>query len=353
MRRFVATMTMFGCIWVVPCNAQQPDPKNEKDRAAVRAAIQRAAERRAKEEPCPFTSPRLSSADPAEVAWAAARLTAEDCQKPEVAAALVAALRTVRVGEKEEHGRAVLHLLHAALQNDVMIPMADLRFEPEGRTRIPWIALQTHNATKEGGDVFALFHGLDEKTDAGWEFVGGSLAIRGHGAFAIELRTRMAPQLRVTAGQRPGSPAIEFGRREGLGPLPGFPVPPTYYWARDAQGFVSAAVATTEDPKDCRIDPVRLGRIRLRWLAQLVGDPNPVLWAGRFEVRFLEGDIGKFQAFSDASEKRAAESLAALDLELRKRFKIPERLVLPKLEVVWEDFRRDEVKKVQPMPERR
>ena len=87
MRKLVATMTMFGCIWVLPCNAQQPDPKNEKDRAAVRAAIQRAAERRAKEEPCPFTSPRLSSADPAEVAWAAARLTAEDCQKPEVAAA--------------------------------------------------------------------------------------------------------------------------------------------------------------------------------------------------------------------------------------------------------------------------
>ena len=89
MRRFVATMTLFGCIWVVPCNAQQPDPKNEKDRAAARAAMLRAAERRATEEPCPFTSPRLSSTDPAEVAWAAARLTAEDCQKPEVPERLV------------------------------------------------------------------------------------------------------------------------------------------------------------------------------------------------------------------------------------------------------------------------
>src|SRR5262245_54161358 len=237
MRRFVATMTLFGCIWAMPCSAQQPDPKNEKDRAAVRAAIQRAAERRAKEALCPFESPRLSSTDPAEVAWAAARLTADDCRKPEVAAALIAALRSFRVGEKEEHRRAVLHLLHAALQNDVVIPMPDLRFEPEGRTRIPWIALQTHNATKEGGEVFALFHGLDQKTDAGWEFVGGSLAIRGHGAFAIELRTEMVPRLHVVAGQRP-SVIAESTRPEVLEPLPGFPVPPAYYWQRDKSGFV-------------------------------------------------------------------------------------------------------------------
>ena len=352
MRRLVATITMLGCIWAVPCNAQQPDPRNEADRAAVRAARQRAAERRAKEELCPFESPRLSSTDPAEVAWAAAQLSAEDCRKPEVATALIAALRSFRVGEKEEHRRAVLHLLHAALQNDVMIPMADLRFEPEGRTRIPWIALQTHNATKEGGDVFALFQGLDEKTDAGWEFVGGSLAIRGHGAFAIELRTRMVPRLRVVAGYRT-SEAADPVRLEAPGSLPGFPVPPTYYWQRDKNGFVGAGIATPTASQDCTIGAARLDRIKLRWLAQLVGEPDPAMWAAGFEARFAEREMGKFQAFSDANEKRAAESLAALDLELRKRFKIPEHLVLPKLEVVWEDFRRTDAKKAQPMPERR
>ena len=77
------------------------------------------------------------------------------------------------------------------------------------------------------------------------------------------------------------------------------------------------------------------------------------MWAAGFEARFPERDVGRFQAFSDSSEKRAAESLAALDLELRRRFKIPERLVLPKLEVVWEDFRRNEVRKARPLPERR
>lgn len=352
MRRLVATMAVFGCIWAAPC-AQHPDPRNEADAARVRAALQRAAERRAKEEPCPFESPRLSSTDPAEVAWAAARLTAEDCRRPEVAAALIAALRSFRVGEKEEHRRAVLHLLHAALQNDVMIPMADLRFEPEGRTRIPWIALQTRNATREGGDVFALFRGLDEKTDAGWEFVGGSLAIRGHGAFAIELRTQMVPRLRVVAGQRPGEP-IDALALEAPESLPGFPVPPTYYWQREKNGLVGPGIATTRAPKkDYTIGAARLDRIKLRWLAQLVGEPDPAMWAAGFEARFPERDMGKFQAFSDANEQRAAESLAALDLELRKRFKIPERLMLPKLEVIWEDFRRDEVQKARPMPERR
>jgi hypothetical protein len=352
MRRLVA-MTLFGCIWVVPCNAQQPDPKDEKDRAAARAAALRAAERRAKEELCPFESPRLSSTDPAEVAWAAARLTAEDCRKPEVIAALVSALRAFRVGEKQEHRRAVLHLLHAAQQYDVTIPMADLRFEPEGRTRIPWIVLQTHNATKEGGDVFALFHGLDEQTDAGWEFVGGSLAIRRHSAFAIELRTRMVPRLRVITGPRSSEAAslVNVGAPE---PLAGFPAPPTYYWQRDKFGFVGAAFETGRTAtRDCKIDAARLDRVKLRWLAQLVEDPNPAAWAAGFEARFLERDIAKFQAFSDASEKRATESLAAMDLELRKRFKIPERLVLPKLEIVWEDFRREDAKKAQPMPERR
>ncbi|HZN40488.1 MAG TPA: hypothetical protein VFD82_16910 [Planctomycetota bacterium] len=353
MRRLVATLTLFGCIWAMPCNAQQTDPKNEKDRAAARAAVQRAAERRAKEEACPFEAPRLSSTDPAEVAWAAARLTAEDSRKPEVAAALIAALRSFRVGEKEEHRRAVLHLLHAALQNDVVVPMADLRFEPEGRTRVPWVALQTRNATNEGGEVFGLFHGLDEKTDAGWEFVGGSLAIRGHGAFAIELRTQMVPRLHVVAGPRPGV-AADLVMRDAPGPLTGFPVPPAYYWQRDKSGFVGTAFVTgPTSTRDCSIDAARLDRVKLRWLAQLVEEPDPAAWAARFEARFPERGMGKFQAFSDASEKRAAESLAAMDLALRKRFKIPERLALPKLEIVWEDFRREDVKKAQPMPERR
>lgn len=353
MRKLVATMTLCGCIWAVPCNAQQPEPKVERDKAAARAVMLRAAERRAKEELCPFESPRLSSTDPAEVAWAAARLAAEDCRKPEVAAALIAALRSFRVGEKEEHRRVVLHLLHAVLQNDVAIPMADLRFEPEGRTRIPWIALQTRNATKDGGEVFGLFHGLDEKTDAGWEFVGGSLAIRGHGAFAIELRTQMVPRLHVVAGPRSNEapPLVMLSAPE---PLPGFPMPPTYHWQRDKYGLVGPAFFTGPSrSRDPSIDAARLDRIKLRWLAQLVGEPDPAAWAAGFEASFPERDMGRFQAFSDASEKRAAESLAALDLELRKRFKIPERLVLPKLEIVWEDFRRDEVKKAQPMPERR
>ena len=351
MRKLLASMTMFGCIWAMHCSAQQPAPGNEADRAAVLKAMQRAAERRAKEELCPFASPRLSSTDPAEVAWAAARLKVEDCRQPEVATALISALRSFRVAEKEEHHRAVLHLLHAALQNDVTIPMADLRFEPEGRTRIPWIALQTRNATKDGREVFELFHALDEKTDAGWELVGGSLATRGHGAFAIELRTQMVPRLRVVAGQRPQDfrPHV---RLEAPGPLPGFPTAPAYYWERGKYGFVGAAVDTGSS-RDSKIDNPRLDRVKLRWLAQLVEEPDPMAWAAGFEARFAERDIGKFQAFSDAHEKRATESLAALDLELRKRFKIPERLALPALETVWEDFRREEVKKARPMPERR
>ncbi|HEX6810601.1 MAG TPA: hypothetical protein VF384_03155 [Planctomycetota bacterium] len=330
----------------------------EKDKAALLAQVRalRDKQRRPEEPQCPFASPRLSSLAPAEVAWAAARLTYEDCQNPQVAADLIAALHRLSASEADEHRRAVLHVLHAALQNGLSIPIAELRFEPQGRTRIPWIALQTQAATKDGREVFALFHALDETADLGWEVVGGSLALRGHAAFAIELRTQMVPRLRVAAGR--GSRGAN-APKSGLEPpqlLDGFPNPPIYYWNRDKHGFVTARFEKADDwrqGKDPAVDPVRLDLTKLRWLARLAGEPEAVRWSGRFEVRFTERNLANFQAFSDDAEKRARESLQAVDLELRKRFKIPDRLVLPELEVVWEDLRPVHAKKVEPFPERR
>ncbi len=354
MRRIAAAVTCW--LWLAPCVAQDPAPDEvAQGEAVLRALVRRAQHRLGREQAveCPFEKPRLGSTDPMEVAWAAEQLTVEDGRQPQVTADLIAAMRLLSAGKTEEHRRAMLHLLHAALQHRLAIPLADLRFRPEGRTRIPWIELQARGTAKDGRDVFALFHSLDEKTDAGWEVVGGSLAMRGHAAFAIELRTQMVPRLRVFASRRSPNKNEPKVVLERPGPLAGFPPPPTYYWTRDSSGFVTATTANAssgDDPKGCEVDPLRTDRTKLRWLARLVGEPDAVIWAARFEARFAEQDMGDFRAFAEAAEQRATASLLALDQELRKRFKIPERLLLPSLEVVWEDFRSERLKKAQPFP---
>lgn len=340
------TAALFCCLWTLPCPAQDPALGTIEKLLTPRV---RRDQRNRNAVACPFETPRLLSNDPKEVAWAATRLSAEDCRDPRVIADVLTALRAAGAGETEGHRRAVLHLLHAAFVNGITIPVADLRAEPEGRARIPWIALQTRAATRDGREVFQLFHALDATTDPGWELVGGTLAIRGHGVFAIELRTQMTPRLRVTAGRRTRDESGPKVRLAAPEPMPDFPDAPSYCWERDTLGFVSAAAGARED---CAIDEGRLDRARLRWLAELGRECDPLAWAARFDATFLERDIGKFPAFAAAAEKRATESLAAVDLELRRRFKIPERVVLPGLEVVWLDGRDEKSRKARPMPVR-
>ena len=326
---------------------------------AVPAAAQRKLELLPEPEvKCPFDAPQLLSEIPAEVAWAARRLPVDAGSKPTTVADLLSALRTMSAGETEEHRLAVAHLLHAALVRDMPIPIADLRFEPEGRTRIPWIALQVRAATEDGRAVFELFHRLDQTTDPGWEYVGGSLAIRGHGAFAIELRTHMSPKLRVCASRRP-SDDVKVNLTDRPVRKRGFPDLPHFCWDRDKFGIVgwvnpdSAPIPGHWATGTCAIDERRRDLAQLRWLAQLAGERDPVAWAARFDARYPELDLAKFDAFAQKAEQRARDSLAAADAALRQRFKLPERLMLPDLKVVYEDLRREADRKAQPMPERK
>jgi len=334
----VPAMLVTACLLAADVGAQQVDELLERQRAQ-----------------CPFEAPTLTAADPAEVAWAADRLPLDANSRPHLVADLRRALRAMNEGGTAEHRRALLHLLHAALTHDVAIPIADLRFEPEGRTRIPWIALQARAATKDGRELFELFHRLDETTDAGWEAVGGALAIRGHGAFAIELRTHMQPTLRVHAGRRPADENEPKMGDEAPTPLPGFPPAPTCYWDRDKTSIVSAASVTGSwnHAKDCKVDPLRRDRAQLRWLAELTGERDPVGWAARFDACFRERDMAQFEAFAQDAELRARDALGAADAALRRRFKLPERLALPGLKVVYEDCRREADRKAQAMPERK
>lgn len=306
--------------------------------------------------PCPFEHVSLSATDPAAVAWAATLLTNADCQKSTVAASLLTAMRAMRAGNTPEHQAAVLQLLHVALENGVTIPTEDLRFPIEGRARIPWIALRVRAATHDGSELFALFHELDATTDAGWEVVGGSLAIRGHRAFAAELRTQMTPRLRIHIGWRPQD---EHEPRMGIEALPmlqDFPPRPTYYWDRDKFSIVSPTFTLAETwnhSTECKVNALRTERAQLRWLAQLAGEYDPVAWAARFDAEFRDRDIRNFEAFAEGAEKRTKDSLAKVDAALRERLKLPERLKFPPLVVEWEDLRRDKDKEGQPMPVRK
>ncbi|MDO8348780.1 MAG: hypothetical protein Q7T30_00985 [Planctomycetota bacterium] len=302
--------------------------------------------------PCPFANPRLSAADPAEVAWAAHHLLAADSIEPTTVEALVAALRTMRAGTTEEHQRAVLHLLHAALEQHLVLPIAELQNPPEGRARIPWIALQARAAVKEGGDLFALFHRLDEQPDAAWEVLGNSLAIRDHGAFALEMRTRMEPRLRVYASRHPSG---DSGPRpiEELPPrIEGFPLPPIHNWARDRLGVLGATHTYARQLHDVEepLDEVEIDRARLRWLAEMAGEPAPVAWAGRFDVQWKSRDMAKFVTFADAAEARARAALDRADAAFRTRFRVPERRHFPGLVVEWVDGRSEADRKAMPMP---
>ncbi|MEO6597112.1 MAG: hypothetical protein ABIP94_20400 [Planctomycetota bacterium] len=328
---------VLGSLWLAPAAGQTP--------------IDLRLPRRTKSlQLCPFEAPNLASRNPAEIAWAAYRLTPETARTAN--AGLCTALESMQKGQSEAHKGALLHLLHAAMQNDITIPMSLLRFEPDGRTRIPWIALQTRAATENGRELFALFHRLDAATDPGWEVLGGSLALRGHGAFAIELRTQMQPVLRVRVGNR-NQGATEMKVDPGAPKnLDGFPDMPFYAWERDKYSIVAPTFQPTAGTV-CVVDQASTDRARLRWLAALAGENDPVAWAARFWSRFPGRDVAEFDAFARGAEKRATESLAAADATLRQRFKLSERLRLPTLEVVWDDCRSEKEKAAQPMPMRR
>lgn len=351
---FVVWVWSFGCVV-----AQRP-----LDEAARRQVLEgvvgdgvvRLQEPPAAEIPCPFDQPRLGSGEPQEVAWAAHQLTKARTAETVAVASLVAALRTMREGPTEEHQLAVLHLLHAAHRLDLVIPSSELRFEPEGRARIPWLALQARATTKNGREVFEQFQKLNAATDPGWEVLGDSLAVRNHAAFALELRTRMVPRLIVFAGQPAAAREVRPQVRKGLpAALVGWPPTPVHSWRRDRTGLLEVASTfarrTHDDFGD--LDPRSANRARLRWLAELAGEPQPVAWARRFEAQYHARNMATFEAFAQASEVRARESLERADLALRKAFRVSDRLLFPGLEVSWQDCRSAADQAAMPMPARR
>ncbi len=357
MRRILAFML---CVWSLG-NVLAQRPLGE---AARKQALERVVgdgvvtleEPATPEIPCPFDQPRLTSAEPREVAWAAHQLTRSRTGETVEVLPLVAALRTMRELHTEEHQRAVLHVLHAALVLDLVIPSSELRFELEGRARIPWLALQARATTKNGREVFERFQELSAATDPGWEVLGDSLAVRNHAAFALELRTRMVPRLIVFAG-RPVA-RIEVGPqvREILpATLGGWPPPPIHSWQRDRTGLLRVASTFARRIHDDfgDLDERSADRARLRWLAELAGEPQPTAWALRFEAQYRARSMEKFAAFAQASEVRARESLERADLALRKAFRVSDRLQFPGLEVSWQDGRSAADQAAMPMPARR
>lgn len=312
-------------------------------------------------EPCPFAAPRLAANAPREVAWAAARLTREQCSTPEVIAELAAALRRMQAGAGEDPPRAVLHLLDAAFRHRVALPMADLRPVPPPAAHIPWLGLLVRGATKDGRDLLEVFASLDEATDLGWEYLGDELAARGHATFAVELRTRTRPTLRVHAGPAPldgplGSAPFVFqlfvGEEDKV-PDPDWPSAPDYVWDRSQLGqLVPRAKSPTEwVMQQPPLDEAGRQRVRLRWLAELTGAGRN--WGNQFNVCYPRQDLAKFVEFAAAAEVRAKAALAELDAQLRSDFKLPARLVLPPLEVVWEDHRPELVVEKFPLPARK
>lgn len=308
-------------------------------------------------EVCPYPAPRLASGAPCEVAWAAAQLTREQCRKPEVVAELGAALRRMQEGDGAEHGEAALHVLDAAWRHQAALPIESLQAPVGPAAHVPWLALQVRGATKDGRALFVRFRELDEGKDLAWEFVGDELAARGHPAFAIELRTRMAPTLRIHAGLA--------GRGFDLAKLlftlpdleepderPGWPALPIYSWDRDQYGRLTPRVrrsgewAPTLDP----LDEAARDRISLRWLAELGGEGQS--WLRQFEVTYARHDLARFEPFAAAAETKARAALAAIDEQLRRDFKIPARVAFPELVVVVEDHRPDATIEKCPLPKR-
>ena len=190
---------------------------------------------------------------------------------------------------------------------------------------------------------------------------GGGVAVDDDEAAAaapvfVELRTRMVPRLIVFAG-RPVA-RIEAGPqvREILpATLGGWPPPPIHSWRRDRTGLLRVASTfarrTHDDFGD--LDERSADRARLRWLAELAGEPQPTAWALRFEAQYRARSMEKFAAFAQASEVRARESLERADLALRKAFRVSDRLQFPGLEVSWQDGRSAADQAAMPMPARR
>ena len=311
--------------------------------------------------PCPFSAPRLAAADPAEVAWAAHQLAASKDPALDLPAAtelVIAALRTMRAGKDDVHREAELHLLHAALVHNLVLPAGELRAEPAAESTIPWLALQTRAATKDGREVFQRFQQLDPTTQGGWEVLGDALAARDHSAFALELRTQMTPRLRIFALRHPPKDdrADEDPPQPPPPPTAGLPSPPVYHWTRDRHGLLTAApLHANQDYRAWRYQagPMALDRARLRWLAELSGEPAPTAWAARFFVKWNRREMTGFEAFAQESEQRARAVLDAADAAFRQRFRVPAKLVFPALDVVWEDGRSDADRAAMPMPARK
>lgn len=311
--------------------------------------------------PCPFPAPRLTATDPAEVAWAAHQLAASKdpaLDLPATTELVVAALRTMRAGKDDAHREAELHLLHAALVQNLALPAGELRTEPAAEARIPWQALQARAATKDGREVFQRFQQLDPATQGGWEVLGDALAVRDHSAFALELRTQMTPRLRIYALRHPpkDEPWRELLPQPRLEPTAGLPWPPVYQWTRDRHGLLTAApLAPNQLDRgwDYSADAVTIDCARLRWLAELSGEPSPATWAARFLVKWNRRQMTGFEAFAQESEQRARAALDTADAAFRQRFRVPAKLAFPGLEVVWEDGRSDADRAAMPMPARK
>lgn len=310
------------------------------------------------QESCPYPAPQLASGAPCEVAWAAARLTREQGRKPEVVAELAAALRRMQEGDGEEREQAALHVLDAAWRQQVTLPLDALQAPVGPAARIPWLALQVRAATADGRALFVRFRELDEVRDLAWEYVGDELAARGHPGFAIELRTRMKPTLRVHAG---------LAQKEiGLGPFvflfeavevppaqPGWPDVPVYIWERDSYDRVAPRVRRREDwGVEARpLDEAARESAQLRWLAELGGEGAS--WLRQFDVCYPRHDLARFEAFAAAAVEKATASLAAIDEQLRREFKIPQRVAFPGLVVRVEDHRPEAAIAKHPLPQLR
>lgn len=341
-------------------------PPNEAQQEALRRALPangvvHIGLARRVDPPCPFPAPRLTATDPGEVAWAAHQLAASKdptLDLPATTELVIAALRTMRAGKEDAHREAELHLLHAALAQNLMLPAGELRAEPGAEATIPWLALQARAATKDGREVFQRFQQLDPATQGGWEVLGDALAVRDHSAFALELRTQMTPRLRIYALRHPPTdePWREVMPQPRLEPTAGLPWPPVYHWTRERHGLLTAApLAPNQLDRgwDYSADAVTIDRASLRWLGELSGEPAPVAWAARFFVKWNRREMTGFEAFAQESEQRARAALDTADAAFRQRFRVPAKLAFPALDVVWEDGRSESDRAAMPMPARK